>query len=134
MATLRPSYDGAKLFVDAFDVVTPLVHDLAGRSFDLRAERFESAGRRERVPEHWLDRLAFSLGGGQLAHLITSDHFRRLAAAIGIGPDHALSVVTSMTKRMADTWVDVCASRQVPPFVMDVIDRRLNELPLMRNL
>lgn len=27
MATLRPSYDGAKLFVDAFDAVTPLVHE-----------------------------------------------------------------------------------------------------------
>jgi serine/threonine-protein kinase HipA len=85
-------------------------------------------------PEFKEDRLAFGLGGGQLARLITEDHFSRLAATIGLDPDHALSVVTSMIKRMADTWSEVRATGMVPRFVVDAIHRRLTGLPLMRGL
>lgn len=80
------------------------------------------------------DRLAFGLGGGQVGHLITGEHFRRLAMTIGVEPDHALSVVAAVTKRMADAWGAVRADFQVPSFVAETIDRRLSELPLLRNL
>lgn len=83
-------------------------------------------------PEFKDDRLAFGLGGGQVAHLITGQHFRRLATTIGVEPDRAGSLVAAATKRMADTWPEVRSACQVPPFVVDAIERRLGELPIMR--
>lgn len=85
-------------------------------------------------PEFKEDRLAFGFGGGQLAHLITSDHFGRLATAMGIEPDRALSVMRSTTKRMEDTWSEVRVTRLVPHFVIDTIHRRLASLPLVRGI
>jgi serine/threonine-protein kinase HipA len=85
-------------------------------------------------PEFKDDRLAFSLGGGQFTHLITSDHFSRLAATMGIDPDHALSVMTSTAKRMAETWSEVRATCRVPHFVTDAVRQRLSDLPLVRGL
>lgn len=43
MATLRPSYDGATLFVDAFDAVPPLVHEASGEG-PVREVRMPPAG------------------------------------------------------------------------------------------
>jgi serine/threonine-protein kinase HipA len=85
-------------------------------------------------PEFKDDRLAFGLGGGQFAHLITKDHFRRLAKAIDVDADRVLSVVTSMSKQMADTWPTVRMAGTVPRFVVDAIESRLGGLPLVRGL
>jgi serine/threonine-protein kinase HipA len=84
-------------------------------------------------PEFREDKLAFGLGGAQRAHLITGEHFRRISTAVGVDPDHVQAIVTTMTKRMADTWAEVRASCQVPSFVAHAIERRLSDLPLMRN-
>lgn len=83
-------------------------------------------------PEFAADRLAFGLGGGHIAHLITTEHFRRLAVAIGVDRDRVASTVAATAACMADTWPAVRAACPVPGFVTATIESRLRELPLMR--
>jgi hypothetical protein len=67
-----------------------------------------------------------------LTRVITTEHFRRLATAIGYDPDAAAAIVKSMTERMADTWSRVREICPVPAFVSQSIETRLTRLPLIQ--
>ncbi len=84
-------------------------------------------------PEFKEDKLAFGLGGGKIAKLITLDHFERLAERIGIDRDQAVSTVTTAVTRMADSWPKVREDCDVPDFLTRTIETRLRALPLVRD-
>lgn len=82
-------------------------------------------------PEYRADELAFGLGGGRIARLITRDHFRRLAAGMGADEAEILAVVDSTLANLAATWRTVTVEVPVPDFVAAAVEARLRELPLL---
>jgi serine/threonine-protein kinase HipA len=81
-------------------------------------------------PEFKSDTLAFDLGGSRTAHLITVNHFRRLAESLHSDVDDVIDTVKVMVERLAAAWPQVRRDCPVPSFVAGHIEDRLRTLPL----
>lgn len=83
-------------------------------------------------PEFREDSLAFSLGGGLLARVITLKHFRRLAEGMAMDADACVHVAKTTVERLAAAWQQVRRDCPTPDFVAAHIEERLRKLPLVQ--
>jgi serine/threonine-protein kinase HipA len=85
-------------------------------------------------PEFRRQELAFAIDGGRIANQVTPENLRLFARSAGFETDRVIEIAKSMIAGLADSWQQVKSDCEVPDFLVDHIEERLTQLPLVRML
>ncbi|NJP66619.1 type II toxin-antitoxin system HipA family toxin [Streptomyces spiramenti] len=77
-------------------------------------------------------KLAFPLGGTDKSHVVRAEHFRHLAAALGMSQEAVADTVRETVHALRASWPEVERESPVPEFVAAEINERLAALPLLQ--